>query len=736
MRHWLLCLLLFYMFSNEHVFSQRVDPPPPHLTKSLDSVAAMLDPESGRFSVVHTDGRTILFRGQPALTSHISVKIGARIYSNYRWVVFNTDPRISKLGKGTPEVMTDRLRYRWSINSPEGSCIVIQDLIPFREGNWNEVRVSITVENISQVKKDIGIAIVLDVDAAGNDNAPILLGTERVEYERTFRGATIPEYWEVDDRAFLPARIAGRLSGNGVTKPDVVIPGRWTSHGRLGTAVYGYETSGQYIWDTAIFLQWDETQTAPGAKREATAAVGLRGQNGSTKDDTPNGTFAREIWKNIDGAYILVSDHTVSVTITSFCDAQWESEATRDDRWDTTVVLQPDVPTRIVYWSECNLSRLKTDSVRWYQFRVVRFIGDKPFAVTSSIVDVSPLGNWSADTSFLLPGDYSGSSWNICTMSEETEFSVTPKNKALQISNLQPFVSSLRMKPDSTYVWKMPPHSLQNIRIAIDETGYGIYIHPPAAPDGSGSLLKTDKPVLVSQWLGADLINARNIQYSDRPSRHFHLIPGRLLGLQYPFIPYKKTNAIRNHDFVRIVAHHDSTRLKLFEYSTPLLLNRGQNLDTLLDAPTVIEADKPFALYQHGLTAWMVSIVDSVRYADSWQHLAPEHWGRKYYPMTNFYKQYSDSGTWPPMDTSHFFLRIVAHKDSTDGITLDGIPLSPAQFLSVGNYLYADIPYQRYYGLVLSQHRFLALVYGWSKLKSIPSFVRVYPETRVPPFKE
>lgn len=384
--------------------AQRQDPMPPFIIKTLDKVTAVLDPLSGRFSVKHQDGRTILFHGATALTSHISVKIGSRIYSNYRWVVLNTDPAVANLGKGVAESLTDRLRYSWTLWTHDGEFAIVQDLIPVTNGERNEVRVRIAVENHGSKEVPIGIALVLDVDAAGNDNAPIVINETKTEYERAFRNEHIPDSWFIDEGAFKPDTILGKLAGDGLTKPDVLIPGRWTSHGRLGTAVYGYSPGGQYIWDTAHFLQWDERASDAGEVWEVTTSVGLKGPKSQKI-----GTFGRKFYLGDSGAFYLclITEETATVKMSLPVDAKHEKVELRDGQWDTTFVLQPYKPYQMQITSSTPYKKFQGhDSVLMMQQEVLRIEADEDIAVMQ--------GRWEGyevvlpieygDTSFMITG--------------------------------------------------------------------------------------------------------------------------------------------------------------------------------------------------------------------------------------------------------------------------------------------------------------------------------------------
>ncbi|MBI5646834.1 MAG: IgGFc-binding protein [Ignavibacteriae bacterium] len=735
------------------VAAQVVSSPSPIVSMTVGKVTALLDTSSGRFGVTHADGRTVLWRHPYNLTSHLSVSIDGRVWANYRWAILGRDVNVTNLGKGTAERLQDRLRYTWLLATRTGQYAVIEDLIPVSAPPWNEVRVRVRVENRTGAAAAVGVAVQMDVNAAGNDNAPLLLGTASCTAETLLADHAVPTRWSVAGGIFAPDTAVGRLAGEGVTPPDLFLAGQWRSHGALGMAAYGYRgLPGRPIDDAAVYLEWYAAAVPPAGARETGTALGFRAAD---PPPVPTSFGKRFIVRAEDvhggehraDCLLLVSAENTEVHL-RYIDDRHINFAPRD----TTITLLAGIPDTVclteyiwrppdpMYWP---------DSLHCYQSMTIHLDGTRPFGAAKVDEQTDATLIWPAETAateYILPGGLRTGECFVITMDSAAEIRVLPREfdlirglfdrNVLRETYTRGIRSSFRLPPRSwthlhvpdTTWWRNTP------RYAFD---------PRTSPrDYNGTVITADAPIQVIQHFagGIPYDTTRYWDGGNLFTRHwggvgFDGVPDeRRLGTEYVFVPYEKRVALRYEDMLRIVAWHDSTRVFLGDSARQRLLHRGDRFDTLLAVPMVVTASKPVMAYQFAAFWDYTCPWDSAATAGVVALHPTELWGREYYG-------FADLITLPNHSTNHYVIaahhrvRVYARAGESDTITLNGTPIPPALFRRIGNYAWYDMEMPQGPAVVRSPKPCLMLVYGWQRADFPFSGLIIQGVAYIPPFR-
>jgi len=736
-----LCALFVFCALPQPGRAQVVVSPPPFLKMTTGRVTALLDTNSGRFGVRHEDGRTLLWADRHALTSHISVRIDGRDWSNYRWAILRRERSVTCLGKGTHETLPDRLRYNWTLKTREGEYRLVQDLIPVHAPPWDEVRVRIAVENGTGAPCLAGLAVQLDVNAAGDDGAPVRAGNETSELrERMYRGGDVPESWVIEASAFAPDSGGGRLRGEGVTEPDVLLVGQWASHGALGTAVYGYEgMPGRRIYDMALFAQWDEEAVAPGQGREEGTAVGFR-----TADEIRGPTsFGNKfiVVVNQSGyaapysSFYVVSDSGAVIRVKSRGGSKyWENE------FDTLKVLRAGVPDTVNI--DCAFYHVPDfrDSVQRYQQNIVELSSVTSFGVLQLGGGTDGALCWPVEAgskSYILPGFMGGGGNFVWTLEKQATIKCTPNLIGIMKTGYSP--KNQRFPKDSSFVFTLPVKGQTVLVQWPDYPGpssglYRWYDPRDRIPDGAGTLLESDAPILV---LAENDRGVPITRWSEKDEIDY--IPGpNLIGAEYVFVPFEKRSrmTIRYEDFLRIVAYHDSTQVRLGDSAAPVSLRRGETLDTLTGQPFVIHASRPVAVYQFPTDWWYTNPFDTLANGAMVTLLPTRLWGRTYYGYAGLLRfPFRDR----LFEEDYCRLRIYALATDIDSIAINGAVVAPSAFRRVGGYAWADFERSAGPAFVTSKRPCLVILYGG--IRSIihgskdMGITWVFGDAHIPPYK-
>jgi hypothetical protein len=724
-----LSLLLVSLLVTPQSFAQRPSDPHSLVKVSCDSITAVLDTLTGRFAVQREDGKTLLFVNEYTATSHISVRIGATIYTNYRWAVFNIRPDVITLGKGTPCILADRLQYSWDIHTRDGAYRILEELLPRRSGSRHEVRISVTVANLTAKAAELGAAMVLDVNVAGNDNPALLAGSELCPFETPKTGTAVPETWSAPEARFTAGVVTGWLRGKDISTPDMFLPGRYESHGRLGTAVYGYEGTDQEIWDVAVFMQWNARAVQAGNSITASTSLGW---------DAPEGivgrpTFGKEFVVRQELGFILFADSITTVRVSTLLDGPWEAAADRDGHWDTTLTVLPSRPTFARFcWDSSGrgMRKLISDSVGYYRAWTFRLQSDRSFGI---LTNGATYGNdletclpiTDADTVFRFPGFFGSGAAYITTLENDTRVSITPTMRGWDVPGFGSWVNQnagyVKLEKGIFWAASYPPYS----SFAVMKSGLPNY---PLSEDGAGTLIKANHPILIGQIRCIHAVYGAIPPAKPQIGAYFmgdFAIPACRSGREFVLVPHRKhPSAKRSIDTVRVIVYSDSTTISFRLRPGRRTLHAGEAYDFSFDAPDIMYADKPVALHQIG-PHWTTIGSDTVDAGGMCGMIAPEQWGRKYFAVSNFVNVpgwypndgqgdfwfYIDNGV-PPCMPYYAYLNIVTRWSNRGGVLLNKTPVDAALFQRIGDYAWATIARPPGYDIVESAQPLLVMAYG------------------------
>jgi len=653
------------------------------------------------------------------------------------------DRRATKLGKGRTAVLPDRLRYSWHLNSRGREHALILELMPVEDSAWNEARVRVRVENLSESTSRVGIAVQMDLQAGGHDNAPVAAGGVLLTSETMLRGREIPAEWTAAAGCFSPDSMGGRLRGEGVTVPDVFLYGRWESHGALGMALYGYEgRAGRRVSDAALFLQWDEREVPAYGMREEAAAIGLR----AAAIAPPVSSFGKRFivntetydFRNEVGFFYLVSARDARVSIS------WTAQnIDRLVEYDTSIALAAGkVDTLVLPWRYVadTLVTRDLDSVDYVRQFIAVFDSDTPFGLVKGYKNDAGLC-WPVERAakrYVLPGLMFGGILMITTMEKEATISIVPRDVP----------AWFRFQPgggfhaaDSVSYFHLPARAKYHIE--LDTTLDGSWWYDPRMQinDGTGTVIESDSPIQIANHYGSCIPVNRT---PARPNHRWHLynnewVPDeKRAGTEYVYVPYTKPWAQTNEDMLRIVAFNDSTLVYLGDSLHPRLLNMGDRIDTLAASPIVISSSRAVAVYQHATFWYYANPFDSVVNAGALTLHPASMWGKRYYGFIGLLRY----PFVPYMRGNHDYrdyyrLRITARAGDLDSVFLNGARITPSQFTLVGGYAYYDTEMVHGPALVASGGPCLTMIYGWiyGWGWDIPFNDKFRGDAHVPPFR-
>ncbi len=729
MRWTILCILL--LGSHEGLHAQ-----PGILTLSRGSVVASLDSFSGRFGAMRADGRTMLFQSGSSLTSHISATIDGVIWTNYTKSQMYAPWPQRNLGRGTVERLSDRLRYTWAVRTRGGTVRIVQELEPVHDSLYQEVRVHLAVENTSGSDIRAGITIVEDVDAGGDDYVPLRRVAGVISREYEFRAPDIAERLIMLSPAFLPDTAHCRFQGTGVVQPDRVIVGRWSYHGGLGTAVYGYQAANNMIGDAAVFLQWDEQVLNPGAYRTAGSAVGFHAPQPAIPGTT---CFARDfVVPLITSRAILtiVSDTAATVVVRMpYTDANHESQPNYDGRWDTTIVVMPQQPVSLVI-SHRSLDRLHTDSLTFYRQSVVLLQADAEVGVFVRPVDAAgfldaatvwPVACW--DSSYLFHGVMSITDVGILNAGIASHVNIEHSHRYGVESFTDWYVPQkvgYGFPLDAELSTVLPQYGYLEIDGYATNSIFDLWdpyrgIENYVYSLGVGDRIESGTRVAVMAiFCGRIWPNGIWGQKSPTPTlqRSYLIQPARVqLGTEYIFIPFLKRTSNTQEDLLRIIAQEDDSDIRIFENSPALHLDAGGYVDTLVGRATVIRGSKPFAVYQHHLYCHYLNTDTS--YAGGAMPLLPHGlWGKRYFSVTddaykpNVQSVHDSFHPFSSLRYDNLYFILVTKAAHRGDVRINGVPVDSSRFTLLDGFAFAYVDIHPGYHIVSSDHPFLTVSCG------------------------
>lgn len=727
---------------------------PNAITLTKGRVMAVLDTLSGRFGTMRADGKTLLFASGTGLTSHVSIAIDNVIWTNYGKSQMTAAWPIRNLGRGQSEILADRLRYTWELRARGGTVRIVLDLEPVSDSLYEEVRIHLAIENGGSYGIGVGMTVMEDVDADGDDYVTLRSVSGPITKERAYSGESIPERVTMLSSSFLPDSAYCRFQGPGVTTPDRMTVGRWTYHGFLGTAVYGYEAKNQPIGDAAVLTQWDKAELAAGNRREEATAIGFA----APLPDPPGfSMFSREYIIPMAADHIvlsIVSDSDAVVSIRApFCDAIYENSSNPDNRWDTTVTVSRDQPGCLAVWLK-HKPKHQTDSLTFYRQLFVSVSSDREIGIIvrpqaehwgNDASSVLPVAGW--DSACLYHGVLTGSDAGAFIGSTTTRFTLVRTieyfwNDYCRLPNghLQPIIPPLD--------WEIPAYGS-----LLFETGTGRFFDHWSPRrmndrnltiDGAGDVLIGSSSFLLTNliwsriWPGYDIgpMILPPSQYS-----YFHHPTRKELGTEYVFVPFRKRKAKRQEDFIRIIAYEDGTDITLQDGTPPIQLNRSGHVDTLLSQPTLIRSSKPVAVYQHHLS-WIWLESDTTFAGGAFPLLPHGLWGHRYYSVTD--DQYKSNVA--PLVSKVFqdgrlhyddlYLILITKAIHRSDVSINDVSVDASRFTVFGDWAYAYVDISPGYHVVKSDYPFLAVSCGGGhgEGEPNPSWLK-FGVSYIPPYK-
>ncbi|PLX32107.1 MAG: hypothetical protein C0600_03675 [Ignavibacteria bacterium] len=695
-------------------------------TLARGNIEAILDTNSGRFGVRKTNGDDLLFSRDGYVTSHISVLVEDVVFTNTILSGMKPSMHVRNLGKGTVTVLADRIRYEWT-KAYRGSNIGIRlELEPTETSTANEVLIHLMVDNVGRDSFDCGVTIMEDVSAGENDDVVLSAGSREFLREEKRTWPSIPSSLVMRSDVFYPDSGVCRIIGDGLVPPDEVTVGSWEHSGYLGTAVYGYSASGKEIHDSALLLQWNSENVDPGARRHVITAVGVQARE--LQEVVRPTTFARHFviprfyWGF--GLYV-VSDTTATINIvTPYQDMNWEATSTKDGKWDTTAVVTPGNPVEI-FIDPGRPSR--TDSVDWYQKDWCELTADadvgmvvQPSCHALSLYTMVPESV--LDTAYYFPGSLGPNT---------TSVRLDQVSGYLKLKHAQPHtIGTLNSQHNRNQVGETTLQLPERASIEIsyksdhrfDPWNPVVKYKKFSSGDGAGDLIVSDRkmnctmvyhnPVIPGGYEGV---------WVKRPYAFFYRIPSRTqLGKTYCFLPFKKPSRLKQSDLVRVIVYEDSTRLRIGEFGSTRVKNRGAYLDTLLEQPTVLYSDKPIAVYQYHIDCrWLGESRDTTYYGGALVLSPEKEWGNKYFLFSQYPTLTGRLGYFERnfgVSFSHtydnLYIMLIKKKASTAELLLDGKAIDTSLFSTMGEYSYAYIDISNTYHEIESSETFCTYLCG------------------------
>lgn len=684
--------------------SQTVAVPKIFLEQRCERIVAVLDSLSGRFAARREDGATLLFCNEAVATSHFSVNIDGKIYTNYRWVRLNRDPRIVDLGPGTVSRVGDIMRCEWTVRAPHGPATIREELLAVRVGARDEVQFRLTVLNRGGVPLQSGLAAVFDVDAAGADDAPICIDGTPVAIETAFRGPSLPRQWSSGSPALGRDSIYGRLTGGGLVQPAAVIPGRYASHGYLGTAVHGYEAWPRKIFDSGIYLEWDEATLAAGDSLTASTALGI-----AAPPQGAHGPASRRFVLQLAGGWgglEIWSDSLAHVTIDLSSDITTENAKSADHHWDTALTVLPNIPGSVLVFADMH----GVKPPHPYQELMAAIEADKDiFVVHYSGNDGTIIyPPEQCDTSVVFPGVFMGGFTTLFSFDNPLRIGFHNFKSRWIISG----AASDSAQWVSLDMGKVEYRSMQ------PRLGDFMYRYPNPPPDGTGLVGSSASPFGAYTEPMMPLVNSRKVV--DSSSASFEMLPpSRYLGRRYIVVPFVRDwcPLAEPPVFVRIVAQRGGTRVSFDGVKAPRILDAGDYIDTLLARVTLLEASEDIAVYQHATAA---AFIGGLLGSSACVALLPEErWGRTYRATHGFFHRHLSASepatvwgikralTYPGI----YRCSIVSR--SREGISVDGTPLPGSNFTRSGEYWIAQLVETREHTIIRGGQPLYVVAYGW-----------------------
>ena len=245
-----------------------------HERTKNSAIGVVVDRLTGEFWVETAAGEKLMFSGLEGAHSFTSVRVDDLTYTGNRLRAPQPPPATVQLPEGGAIVTDSSIIYESNIQ-PQGVKLV-QEFTPMLDTDFAFVRIRSTVSNEGIKPRSIGLQYLyfmmteltrfVEVDVAGT----------RVEYEREFTGAELPNEF-IANAQDSTALLIGRIEHPELVKPDRMVVGNWRWNGYLGAAYWDYNPSGLKIdFFRGVLLQWDEAVLQPGETRTVVSDYGFK----------------------------------------------------------------------------------------------------------------------------------------------------------------------------------------------------------------------------------------------------------------------------------------------------------------------------------------------------------------------------------------------------------------------------------------------------------------------------
>lgn len=720
---------------------------PMYVEKTTGRLTAVLDTFTGRFSIRTLDARNILFYREGGVTSYINVKLGARTYTSNGAPGMGTPVGTRSLGMGKVAILPDRLRYEWEVTFHEGSWHVTQELIPTSENEVNEVAVEVTIENRGSETRAAQIAIIEDLEVDGND--AVLPECDGRTYTKQRMIVPLPERWIVRKFPESNGSIYSELRQQGIPAPQRFIVGHWAQNGYVGGATFDFIPDSIRIRDSAVLTEWSEQQLPPGGRTTTRSSIGLQFER--------RDSFMRSML--IPGSVISGGGgvYEGAGTLTFLSDTVAHVEVTLEDDsgiyYQNFVTVQPRNPTILDIHTQIlvSLNRyiyLGEDSTCYYNLPL-NIKSDRDVSIIASgskdVTTILPLRN--EMTSYVWSGVFCQGTFYIVTDVDQN--ATTLKStfhggryvKGCSL-NLNP-VPNCSIYPGNSYAKSLSKNTTTHINVLLVNSrarNVPLEYYPFEFPDGSGSLFDSFAPCAV---FVAGLSRIINVPWPQNPKLNFQnsieqLLPNAMLGTDYLVIPFRRPTARVKGDFIRILATEDSTELRMNGIPFPRALNKFGFIDTLVSIPIEISSTKRVAVYQYS-THFLYAQSDSLGGIAMSAVLAEQQWRKKYYCVQDIFTKVPHDLNRDAQDSifliqvnylvnkpSDEYITIVCKRGEESFITIDGVAMNPAIFISTGRYSYAVLNDFKRLRIIESKKPIFVQMYGWKAI-----FAYAY----IPPFR-
>jgi len=199
---------------------------------------------------------------------------------------------------------------------------------PDTQSRYDTIRIRYAVENRNTFTAQVGLRIMLDTQANGNDASPVYTSSSGlVSQEEKFTGAAVPDYWYTQDDPVSPTVIAeGYLNSAGATTPDMLIIGQW-DYMNEGVNIWDYEVHAQAITDSAVAVFYDPALIAAETTDTIIAYFGIADMSGANLSISKDANVASANYGDTISYNIVYSDNSAySLTSLSIWDTlPWNS---------------------------------------------------------------------------------------------------------------------------------------------------------------------------------------------------------------------------------------------------------------------------------------------------------------------------------------------------------------------------------------------------------------------------